>query len=104
MKSLFLGLAAAATLAVALPAVAQTIDSREHNQAERIHQGVRSGALTREEAYRLQRREARLHRYEARVRHHHYGYVSPQARHRLQRMENRDSQAIYRMKHNRQVR
>ena len=100
MKSLILGLAAVASLAAALPAAAQPVDAREHNQAARIHQGVRSGALTPGEAARLHGREARLHRYEARVRFRHGGYLTARARHRLHRMENRDSRAIYRLKHN----
>ncbi len=104
MKSLILGLAAAASLAAALPAAAQTVDQREHNQAVRIQEGVRSGALTGHEAYRLHQREARLHRYEARVRYLHHGRLTPQARRRLERMENRDNRAIYVQKHDAQVR
>ncbi len=103
MKSLILGLTAAASLAVALPAAAQTVDAREHNQAERIQEGVRSGALTPGEAARLHAREARLHRIESRVRYQHRGYLTDRARHRLQRLENRDSRAIYRLKHNHRV-
>jgi hypothetical protein len=53
MKSLILGLAAAASLAAALPAAAQPVDQREHHQAVRIEQGVRSGALTPRETLRL---------------------------------------------------
>ncbi len=103
MKSLILGLAAAASLAVALPAAAQGVDAREHNQATRIEQGVRSGSLTPRETNRLERKEARLHRMEARVRFRHHGRLTPQARHRLQRVENRDSHLIYRLKHNRKA-
>lgn len=103
MKSLILGLAAAGALAAALPAAAQTVDPREHNQAVRIHEGVRSGALAPGEARVLDRREARLHRYEARVRFRHHGYLTPQARRHLVRMENRDSRLIYRLKHNHRV-
>ena len=103
MKSLILGLAAAASLAAALPAAAQPVDAREHNQAARIHQGVRSGALTPGEAARLHARGARLHRYEARVRLRHGGHLTAGARHRLKHLENRDSRAIYRLKHNHRV-
>ena len=104
MKSLILGLAAVASLAAALPAAAQTVDAREHNQAIRIQQGVRSGALTSAEAYRLHRREVRLHRYEARVRYRHHGHLTPWARRHLVSLENRDSRAIYHQKHDGQVR
>jgi hypothetical protein len=103
VKTLILGLAAAASLAAALPAAAQPVDAREHNQTARIEQGVRSGALTPGEALRLHRREARLHRFEARVRFHHEGRLTPHARRVLTRMENRDSHAIYRLKHNARV-
>ncbi len=100
MKTLILGLAAAASLAVALPAAAQTVDQREHRQERRIEHGMRSGALTPGEAMRLQRREVRLHRYEAGARFHHHGRLSRYERHRLRHMENRDSRAIWRLKHN----
>ena len=103
MKTLILGLAAAASLAAALPAAAQGVDAREHNQAARIEQGVRSGELTPREAFRLHRREMQLHRYESRVRFHHDGRLTPHARRVLTRMENRDSHAIYRLKHNDRV-
>jgi len=103
MKSLILGLAAAASLAAALPAAAQPVDQREHNQAVRIEQGERSGALAPGEAARLHAREARLHRVEARVRFRHGGRLTPHARRVLARMENRDSHAIYRLKHNSRV-
>jgi hypothetical protein len=103
MKSLILGLAAAASLAAALPAAAQTVDQREHNQAARIEQGVRTGALTPGETARLHAREARLHRYEARVRYRHSARLTPHARRVLTHMERRDSHAIYRLKHNQRV-
>lgn len=103
MKSLILGLAAAATVAAALPAAAQTIDAREHHQAARIEQGVRSGALTPGEARHLHRREMRLHRFEVRARFRHGGYLTRHDRRVLHRIANRDSRAIYRLKHNGRV-
>jgi hypothetical protein len=100
MKTLILGLAAAASLAAALPAAAQPVDAREHNQAERIQQGERSGALTPHEARGLHRREWRVHRFEARARFRHDGRLTPHDRRVMVRMENRNSHAIYRLKHN----
>ncbi len=100
MKTLILGLAAAASIAAALPAAAQTVDAREHNQAERIQQGERSGALTPHEARVLHRREVRVRRFEAAARYRHGGQLTPHDRRVLARMQNRDSQAIYRLKHN----
>jgi hypothetical protein len=87
-------------MAAALPAAAQPVDQREHRQEQRIQQGERSGALTSGEARRLQHREGRLHRTEARMRHRHGGGLTRHERKRLQRMENRDSRAIHRLKHN----
>ncbi len=100
MKTLILGLVAAASLAAALPAAAQPVDARQHRQDARIDQGVRSGELTRGETARLNRREVRLHRYEARARYQHDGYLTGHNRRVMRRMENRDSRAIYRLKHN----
>jgi Ni/Co efflux regulator RcnB len=100
MKTLILAVAAAATVGVAVPAAAQQVDRREHRQTERIREGVRNGALTPREAGRLHYREMRLHRTEARMRWRNGGYLSQHQRHRLNRMENRDSRAIHRLKHN----
>ncbi len=102
-KPLILGLAAALIAGAALPAAAQTVDQREANQHARIEQGVRSGALTPGEAHRLHKREMRLHRTEARMRARNGGYLSRHQRHKLQRMENRDSRAIHHLKHNDRV-
>jgi Ni/Co efflux regulator RcnB len=100
MKKIILAIAAIATVGVAVPAAAQPVDQREHRQEQRIRQGERSGALTDREARRLQHRETRLHRTEARMRWRNGGHLTPQQRHRLHRMENRDSRAIHRLKHN----
>jgi hypothetical protein len=100
MKTLILGLAAAASIAAALPAAAQPVDAREHNQAERIQQGERSGALTPNEARALHRKEFRVRRFEAVARARHGGYLTRHDRKVLARMQNRDSHAIYRLKHN----
>jgi len=100
MKSLILGLVTVATLAGAVPVAAQGVDQREARQAQRIHQGVASGALTRGEAGRLEHREMRLHRTEARMRWRSGGYLNHYQKRRLARMENHDSRAIYRLKHN----
>ena len=100
MKKLMLGLATLGILAGAVPAAAQNVDQREHRQEQRIRQGEASGALTRGEAARLQHREMRLHRTEARMRWRNGGHLNRYQKERLARMENRDSTAIYRLKHN----
>jgi Ni/Co efflux regulator RcnB len=100
MKKLILALAAVAAVGVAVPAAAQRVDQREHRQTERIREGMRSGSLAPREARRLHHREMRLHRTEARMRWRSGGHLNWHQRHRLNRMENRDSRAIHRLKHN----
>lgn len=99
MKKAILILTAIAAVGVSAPAIAQ-IHHREVRQEQRIRQGERSGQLTPAEARRLQFLEARLRRTEARMRMRHGGYLSMRERHRLMAMEQRDSAAIYRLKHN----
>jgi DNA-binding CsgD family transcriptional regulator len=100
MKLTMLGVAAAATVAMAIPAVAQPINQREHRQEQRIRRGVASGQLTPAEARRLRYLEMRLHRTEARMRWRNGGRLSPAQRARLQQMADRDNAEIYRLKHN----
>jgi len=78
------------------------LDKREHNQRQRIAQGVRSGELTRPEARRLVRGEKRLHRNERIAKSN--GVVTPAERARLQAEANRMSGRIYRQKHDPQTR
>ncbi|HZU51059.1 MAG TPA: hypothetical protein VE968_04205 [Sphingomicrobium sp.] len=100
MRKFILAAVAAITVGAAVPVAAQQIDQREHRQEQRIRQGEASGQLTRSEARRLQYREMRLHRLEARMRMRNGGRLAPWQRRRLQQMANRDSAAIYRKKHN----
>ncbi|MGH8263553.1 MAG: hypothetical protein ACRET4_08735 [Steroidobacteraceae bacterium] len=78
------------------------LDKREHNQRQRIAQGVRSGELTRPEARRLVRGEKRLHRNERIAKSN--GVVTPAERARLQAEANRMSGRIYTQKHDPQTR
>jgi len=100
MKTLLLGLAAAASLAAALPAFAQPVDATQHRQEQRIEQGVRTGALTPREEVRLHRREARTERFEQRARYEHGGRLTRHEHRRLVKMEHRNSRLIHRLKHN----
>jgi hypothetical protein len=95
---------AAAALTVAGPIFAGTpgLNAREHNQAQRIRQGVASGELTRPETRRLVRGEARLHRHEALAKSD--GVVTARERARLQHEANVESRRIYRQKHDAQDR
>jgi hypothetical protein len=97
-------LAAAVLAAISVPAMAGTprLDAREHNQRQRIAQGVRSGELTRPETRRLIAGERRLHRHERYAKSD--GVVTPAERARLQRNANRMSKRIYRQKHDPQSR
>ncbi len=116
MKATLYKLLAPATLAVALvaplaaTAQAQTdgqhphsVNARERRQERRIHQGVRSGELTRREAGRLQAREAKIRVDEAYARRS-GGRFTARERARIQREQNRASRHIYRQKHDGQDR
>ena len=78
------------------------LNQREANQHARIHQGVESGSLTRPEARRLRAGEARLNYNEARAKAD--GVVTPAERAQLHREADRESQRIYRQKHDAQTR
>jgi TolA-binding protein len=72
MKKIVLGLAAAASLiSVAGPASAapwQSVNQRQANLYQRIDQGIRNGALTRNEAAKLRTRFASIQRLEQQYR------------------------------------
>jgi hypothetical protein len=91
-----------ATLGATAFAGTPVLDRREHNQAARIHQGVKSGELTRPETRRLVAGEARLRANEARAKAD--GNVTAAERARLQAEANRMSKRIYRQKHDAQTR
>jgi hypothetical protein len=94
----------AAVLAVgsATAASAQTgtpgIDARQHNQAQRIRQGVRSGELTRREARHLRRGQHRIQRMENRAKAD--GVVTARERRRIHHAQNVQSRRIFNKKHN----
>lgn len=98
-------LTSVAFMLVAGAASAQTtnqIMQRNANQQARIEQGVQSGALTNREAAHLERGEARINRAEARALSD--GTLSKGERAHITHMQNHESRAIYRQKHDRQVR
>lgn len=100
--------AGAFALTLSLPSVAAAQDrtphlnKRQENQQDRIQQGIKSGQLTRGEARRSEAREGRLqaNKLEDKAK----GPLSAKERTQLNRQANRDSRAIYRMKHNNKVR
>jgi hypothetical protein len=85
---------------VASAALAGTprIDRREALQRARIAEGRRSGELTRGERARLNAGQRRVHRMERRAGAD--GVVSRGERWRIERAQDRQSRAIYRLKHN----
>jgi hypothetical protein len=78
------------------------VDKREHNQQERIRQGIKSGELTRREAIRLEEQEARIRVNEKFAKSD--GKITPAERARLEKELNRTSENIYQQKHDNQDR
>jgi len=74
------------------------LDRRQPRQEDRIQQGLASGQLTPREARRLQNEQARIRGAEGRMRAD--GNLSPQERARLNAMQQKSSQDIYRLRHN----
>ena len=92
-------------LAIAASGFAQqtpSVDNRERRQQRRINRGVKNGTLTRREAARMERQQARTEKMEAKAKSD--GVVTRKERARLQHRENRTSRHIYRQKHDRQNR
>jgi hypothetical protein len=95
--------AAVAVMATA-PVLAGTprLDHREAHQANRIHNGLANGELTRPEARRLGAGQVHLRRAEARAKSD--GVVTTRERAHLQHEANQQSRRIYRQKHDAQDR
>lgn len=74
------------------------VDQRQTNQRARIHQGVRSGELTRGEAARLRAGQRHVNRVERRAKAD--GVVTGRERARLNHAQNVQSRHIARLKHN----
>jgi hypothetical protein len=79
------------------------INRREYYQRDRIRDGIRSGELTRGEAYRLTNQQRRIESYERRSRLDD-GRLDWRERRRLDQMLDRSRRDIYREKHDRQDR
>jgi len=98
----------AALLIAALPALAFArstpatpgTDQRQANQERRIEQGVKSGELTRREAARLEKGQAKVRRMEARAKAD--GAVTAKERRQITREQNKQSKRIAREKHDAQ--
>ncbi len=104
MKTIPLVLAAIGSLALAgavTPAAAQSLNARQARISQRIDQGVRSGQLTRNEAYQLRRRLWRLERTQYRYRR---GGLSSWERTNLERRYDNLSNDVWAQKHDSQRR
>ena len=92
--------APAAPVAPKDPLATPKIDQRQANQEKRIDQGISSGALTRKEAAKLDKRETKIESDKLAAKAD--GKVTPAERHKLKREENRASRAIHKEKHDAQ--
>ena len=72
--------------------------NRQIKQQKRMHQGLKSGELTKKEALRLEREQRRIQKTKREAIKD--GELTPKERLRLERQQNRASRHIYRSKHN----
>lgn len=105
-RILALGLSVVIGLSLAGSAFAgergHVVNHRQWRQDHRIDQGIRSGELTRKEAKNLAQGERHINQYEKTARSD--GHISPKEFHKLERMQDRESRAIYNQKHDGQER
>ncbi len=78
------------------------INKRQRVQQQRIEQGAKSGALTKQEVRQLERREAKIQSDKINAKAD--GKVTMQERRKLNRELNHTSRAIHRQKHDAQTR
>lgn len=99
MKTLLI-CAAALFSTAAFAAETPVVDARQKRQAERIEQGVESGALNEREAARMERQQERTEKMEEKAKED--GVVTKKERARLQHRENKTSRHIAKQKHDAQ--
>jgi hypothetical protein len=97
-----LGLALSMVLVGTASAGTPRYDARQHNQRERIANGVSSGELTMRETRRLAAGQVHLNRVEKRAKAD--GEVTKRERAHMQHEANQQSRRIYRQKHDSQDR
>ena len=78
------------------------VKERQENQQKRIAQGVKSGELTAKETKHLEAREVKIQNDKKEAKED--GVVTHKEKAQLHREQNRASRAIYRQKHDAQVR
>jgi hypothetical protein len=81
-------------------ASAQTIGGKARHERHRIAGGVRSGELSRPEAYRLTREQRNIHKDIRRAKMND-GHVGPRERKHIRHEQRKASRHIHRAKHNR---
>ena len=91
-------LALTAALISANQASAGIVKERMHNQALRIQHGIAIGELTRHETRILKQEQRRIRRLRKIA--WTDGRFSPRERRRIEKLQNRASNHIYRLKHN----
>ena len=102
MKLSTIAIAAAVLFGGAALSQAQMPDRYDHvaqrqvNQQHRIAAGVRSGQITRGQAFRLERREGAVHREVRTMRAFDHGRLTPRDQRVVYRQQNRLSRHIYR--------
>ena len=77
-----------------------TVNDRRHDQQSRIKQGEASGQITNRGANNLEEHQHAIHSQERADRASNGGHLTTQDRHQLAREQNRQSQRVYRDKHN----
>ncbi len=106
MPKHWLRIAAAAVVSLGLFApvgLAQRVKARQKAQDERIEEGKKSGALTKKEAARLEAKDAALDAKIRRDRKDGKG-LTPKERARIEKLQDKQSKAIYKQKHDKQER
>jgi hypothetical protein len=103
LKSILL---CATTVALMLPAMAQTsqsINQRKENQQDRIANGVQSGELTAKETQKLEKKESDLNQEERDMRKLDNGHLTTADKATLNQQQNQLSKDIYKQKHDAQT-
>lgn len=76
------------------------VNARRGNEQSRIHQGEASGQITPRGAHKLEAHQHAIHSQERADRSADNGHLTAQDRHQLAREQNRQSERVYRDKHN----
>ncbi len=95
--NLYRWMTVALTLTTAAPAFAGRVDRRQGQQRARIHEGVKSGELTHKEAAELRAGQRHVRRLERRAEKD--GQVTADEAARIEKAQDRQSERIYKEKH-----